>query len=66
MALHINKLSDGRIQIEYAADSDRLYSKVNDGINTDTNETHLANLILKKSVANAPESETVYSSNDKF
>ena len=65
MALHINKLSDGRIQIEYAADSDRLYSKVNDGINTDTNETHLANLILKKSVANAPESETVYS-NENF
>ena len=66
MAYHINRLSDGRIQIQYAADHDRLYSKLDDGIPTDTSEKHLSNLVLKKALTKAPASEVTFTNDEAF
>ena len=47
-AIRVKKLGDGRIQVTYAADFDRAYSKTEKDIHIDTNETHLASLVMKR------------------
>lgn len=47
-AIRVKKLGDGRIQVTYAADFDRTFSQTQKDIHIDTNETHLASLVMKR------------------
>lgn len=63
---NINRLSDGRIQIQYAADTDFTISKLNDGIKTNTNNEHLSNLVIKKYLSDEPSQEIICSKSGSF
>lgn len=47
-AIRVKKLGDGRIQVTYAADFDRAFSQTKKGVHTDTDNTHLSSLVMKR------------------
>lgn len=55
VALYTKKLDDGRIQLAYSANGDRNFSKSLKGTYIDTDDSHLATLVMKNLVAGDTE-----------